>query len=624
MAANKIERPALRRTNSGSAVRTCCESCGSFVGLMYRTHHCAQLRKSDIGSTAMLAGWVHVRRDLGGVIFIDLRDREGLTQVVFRPEENAELTKQAHQLGYEDVIQVEGKVTARAPGMANPRMPTGDIEIVPDKLVVLNRADILPFPVIDGDPANEDLRMSYRYVDLRRPQMARNLRLRHRVTKAARDFLDAQGFVEIETPILSKSTPEGARDFLVPSRIMKGKFYALPQAPQQYKQLLMVGGIEKYFQIARCFRDEDLRSDRQPEFTQIDIEASFVTPEDIFALVEGLMAALFRAGRGVEITTPFPRITYAQAMDEFGSDKPDRRFDIELVDLSDDFRDSFLKMFRGALDGGEVVKAINAKGFASLTTGQSDDLTEMAKHYGAKGLAMIKVENGGWKSPLVKFFSEAEKEALRSKLLVEEGDLLLFAADKWEIVCEVLGRIRSRIAEMQKLTANSDQLDFLWVSDVPLLAFSSEENKWNAGHHPFTRPKAEDVGKLEAGEFGNVRAEAYDVVLNGVELGGGSIRIHEPDLQAKAFAALGVSEEDQQSLFGHILKAFRLGAPPHGGIAFGLDRIVMLIAGEETIREVMAFPKNTRGLDLRSQSPRDVDARQLRELGIKLQEEKKP
>jgi aspartyl-tRNA synthetase len=589
---------------------------------MYRTHHCAQLRKSDIGATATLAGWVHVRRDLGGVVFVDLRDREGLTQVVFRPEENAELAKQAHQLGYEDVIQVEGKVAPRAPGMANPRMPTGDIELVPDRLVVLNRADVLPFPIADGEPANEDLRLTYRYVDLRRPQMSRNLRLRHRVTKAARDFLDANGFVEIETPILSKSTPEGARDFLVPSRVTKGKFYALPQAPQQYKQLLMVGGVEKYFQIAKCFRDEDLRSDRQPEFTQIDIEASFVEPDDIFALVEGLLADLLRAGRGVEIARPFPRMTYAQAMDEFGSDKPDRRFAMHLVDLGEIFGGSTFKMFRGALDGGGVVKAINAKGFASLTTGQSDDLTEMAKHYGAKGLAMIKVENGEWKSPLVKFFSEAEREALRSKLVVEEGDLILFAADKSEIACEVLGRIRLRIAEMQNLTADSDQLDFLWVTDFPLLAFDAAENKWNAVHHPFTRPKAEDIAKLEAGDFGNVRAEAYDVVLNGVELGGGSIRIHERDLQAKVFAALGVSEENQESLFGHILRAFRLGAPPHGGIAFGLDRIIMLIAGEESIREVIAFPKTNRALDLMSQSPSDVDERQLRDLGIKLATDK--
>jgi aspartyl-tRNA synthetase len=589
---------------------------------MYRTHHCNELRKSDIGSSATLAGWIQIVRDHGGVIFLDLRDREGLTQVVFRPEENAALAKEAHHLRHEDVIQVEGTVSARVPGTENPKLPTGDVELVPDKLTILNRADVLPFP-IDATTPNEDLRLSYRYVDLRRPQMARNLRIRHKVTKATRDYLDGKGFVEIETPILSKSTPEGARDFLVPSRLIKGKFYALPQAPQQYKQLLMVGGIEKYFQIAKCFRDEDLRSDRQPEFTQIDIEASFVQPDDIFALVEGLLAAIFRAGRGVEIPTPFPRMTYAEAMDQFGSDKPDRRFAMPLTDLAEIFRDSSFKMFRGALDAGGSVKAINAKAFASLTIGQSDELTAMAKNYGAKGLAFIKVENGEWKSPIVKFFTEAEKDALRSKLLVEEGDLILFAADKWEIACEVLGRIRLRIAEMQQLTAASNQLDFLWVTDFPLLAFDAAENKWNAVHHPFTRPKAEDVAKLEAGDFGHVRAEAYDVVLNGVELGGGSIRIHEPDLQAKAFAALGVSDQDQQTLFGHILRAFRLGAPPHGGIAFGLDRIVMMICGEESIREVMAFPKNNRGLDLMSESPSEVDQRQLRELGIKLASEKK-
>jgi aspartyl-tRNA synthetase len=588
---------------------------------VYRTHHCAQLRKADIGTSALLAGWVHVRRDHGGVIFIDLRDREGLTQVVFRPEGNAALVTEAHHLRHEDVIQVEGKVSARVPGTENPKLPTGDVELVPDKLRILNRADVLPFP-IDAEAPNEDLRLSYRYFDLRRPRVARNLRMRHRVTKATRDYLDEKGFVEIETPVLSKSTPEGARDFLVPSRLTKGKFYALPQAPQQYKQLLMVGGIEKYFQIAKCFRDEDLRSDRQPEFTQIDIEASFVVPDDIFALVEGLLAAVFRASRGIEIPTPFPRMTHAQAMDEFGSDKPDRRFAMQLTDLAEIFRASSFKMFRGALDAGGAVKAINAKAFASLTIGQSDELTAMAKHYGAKGLAFIKVENGEWKSPIVKFFTDSEKEALRSKLLVEEGDLILFAADKWEIVCEVLGRIRSRIAEMQQLVARSEQLDFLWVTDFPLMSFSAEENKWNAVHHPFTRPKADDIAKLEAGEFGQVRAEAYDVVLNGVELGGGSIRIHEPDLQAKIFAALGVSEEDQQSLFGHLLRAFRLGAPPHGGIAFGLDRIVMMICGEESIREVMAFPKNNRGLDLMSQSPSDVDQRQLRDLGIKLASEK--
>ena len=588
---------------------------------MYRTHHCAQLRATDIGSTAKLAGWVHVRRDHGGVVFIDLRDREGLTQVVFRPEENAELTDIAHTLRHEDVIEVEGAVAARVPGTENPKLATGKIELVPQQLRILNRADVLPFP-LDSDPSNEDLRLAHRYFDLRRPHLSRNLRIRHRVTKATRDYLDAQGFLEIETPILSKSTPEGARDFLVPSRLTPGKFYALPQAPQQYKQLLMVGGIEKYFQIAKCFRDEDLRADRQPEFTQIDIEASFVEPDDIFRLVEGMLAAIFRASRGLEIATPFPRMTYREALNQFGSDKPDRRFAMPLTDLADIFHASSFKMFRGTLDTGGAVKAINAKAFARVTAGQMEELTTVAKQFGAKGLAFIKVENGEWKSPIVKFFTQEEKAALTAKLDIAEGDLVLFAADRWETVCEVLGRLRLRIAEFQKLTDKSQALDFLWVTDFPLMAFDAAENKWNAVHHPFTRPKAEDVPLIDAGEFAQARAEAYDVVLNGVEIGGGSIRIHEPELQAKMFTALGVSEEEQQAMFGHILRAFRLGAPPHGGIAMGLDRMVMLICGEESIREVMAFPKNNRGVDLMSQSPSEVDARQLRDLGLKLSEKK--
>jgi aspartyl-tRNA synthetase len=588
---------------------------------MYRTHDCNSLRKIDIGKEVTLAGWVHVSRDHGGVIFIDLRDREGLTQVVFRPEENADLAKQSHHLRSEDVIQVSGRVAARVPGTENPKLATGDVEVVPSELKILNRADDLPFP-IDAEIHNEDLRLTYRYFDLRRPRLARNLRLRHAVTKATRDFLDSQGYLEIETPILSKSTPEGARDFLVPSRLMPGKFYAMPQAPQQYKQLLMVAGVEKYFQIAKCFRDEDLRADRQPEFTQIDIEASFVESNDIFALTEGMLAAIFKAARKIDIKTPFERLTYREAISRYGSDKPDRRFGMELVELGEDFRASSFKVFRGALDAGGVVKAINAKNFASLTIGQSDELTEIAKTFGAKGLAFIKVEGGEWKSPIVKFFSDAEKKALQSKLKIEEGDLILFAADKWEIACEVLGRIRLRIAEYQKLIGDSDKLDFLWVTDFPLLQWSAEENKWNAVHHPFTRPKTEDMPLLEAKKFGEIRAEAYDVVLNGVEIGGGSIRIHEPELQDKMFEVLGISPQDRQVLFGHLLRAFKFGAPPHGGIAFGLDRLVMLVCGEEGIREVMAFPKNNRGMDLMSQSPADVDPRQLRDLGIKLAKDK--
>src|SRR6478672_10748224 len=496
---------------------------------MYRTHHCNALRAANIGEQVKLAGWVHSRRDHGGVMFIDLRDREGLTQVVFRPEENAEVAKAAHHLRDEDVIQVEGRVAPRVPGTENPKLATGEIEVLPARLTILNRAEALPFP-IDAEVSNEDLRLTYRYFDLRRPQPARNLRLRHRVTMATRDYLDGQGFVEVETPILSKSTPEGARDFLVPSHLMPGRFYALPQAPQQYKQLLMVAGVEKYFQIAKCFRDEDLRADRQPEFTQIDIEASFVRPDDIYTLTEGMLAAIFKAARGIDIPIPFPCLTYREAVGTFGSDKPDRRFGMRLVDLRDVFRDSQFKVFQGALAEGGVVKAINAKNFAVITIGQVDELTAIAKTFGAKGLAFIKVEDGEWKSPIVKFFSEAEKEALRSKLQIEEGDCIFFAAGKWEIACEVLGRIRLRIAEIQKLTAGSTGLDFLWVTDFPLMQWSAEENKWNAVHHPFTRPKADDLPLLDAQKFGEVRADAYDVVLNGVEIGGGSIRIHEPEL----------------------------------------------------------------------------------------------
>ncbi len=582
---------------------------------MYRTNHCNELRTSDLGREVTLAGWVDSARDHGGVIFVDLRDREGLTQVVFRPEESPDATALAHTLRNEDVVQVTGKVTRRVDGTQNLKLATGEIEVVAASLSILNRSEILPFP-LDSEVGNEDIRLAHRYLDLRRPSLVRNLKARHQVAKVTREYLDRNGFLEIETPILSKSTPEGAREFLVPSRLIPHHYYALSQSPQQYKQLLMVGGIEKYFQIAKCFRDEDPRADRITELTQIDLEASFIEREDIVRLIEGLLREIFRATRGVEVPIPFLRLTYQEAMNRFGIDKPDLRFAMELVDLSDLFAGSQFKVFRGTLDNGGVVKCINAKGFAKITTGQIEDLTTLAKESGAKGLAFIKAEGGEWKSPIVKFFSTAEKEALKEKMNFEEGDLLLFGADRWEVVCTVLGRIRLKVAEIQKLVKDSNELQFLWVFDFPLLAFDPAESKWSAMHHPFTRPKTEDLPLLEAGEYGTVRAEAYDVVLNGVEIGGGSIRIHEPDLQAKMFEVLGISVEQQQKLFGHLLKAFTFGAPPHGGIAIGVDRLVMLITGTSNIREVIAFPKNSRGFDLMMDAPSEVPEKQLRELHI--------
>jgi len=582
-----------------------------------RTHHCNELRDSHIDQTVTLIGWVNSARDHGGVIFIDLRDREGLTQCVFHPDENPEVSALSHTLREEDVVQVTGRVSKRLEGSENAKIGTGAIEIVATGLTIVNKADVLPFQ-LDKELSNEDLRMKYRYLDLRRPRMNKNIRQRSVITSAARRYLDDSGFYEIETPILSNPTPEGARDFLVPSRLNPGRFYALPQAPQQYKQLLMVAGMEKYFQIARCFRDEDLRADRQPEFTQIDIEASFVDQDDIIGLVEGLLGSMFKAGLGVEVPASFPRMTYADAMDIYGSDKPDTRFEMKITDLGDIFAATEFKIFRSILDGGGVVRAINAKGFATITTGQMNRLNEIAVQAGlpVKNLAFIKLENGEYKSPLWKIFTDSEKANVVSKLDLAEGDIVFFAAGSRDSVSTILGRVRSECAVMMDLNNDPTKFNFLWVVDFPLLAHDEETGHWAAVHHPFTRPHPDDIAKLDAGDYANVRAVAYDVVLNGYELGGGSIRIHEKDLQAKMFSVLGVGPEEQQIKFGHLLDAFRFGAPPHGGLALGLDRIAMLVAGEDSIREVIAFPKNNKGADLMAHSPCQIEHKLLREVYV--------
>ena len=585
--------------------------------MSWRTHLGGDLRAGDEGARVTLAGWVARRRDHGGLIFIDLRDQAGLVQLVFNPDEHEDAHAVAHTLRAEFVVQAEGVVRARSAETVNPRLASGRIEVHVERLEVLATAPVLPFQ-LDDEGVDETLRLRHRYLDLRRDEMRRNIHVRFKLTQIIRRFLEDRGFWELETPILYKSTPEGAREFLVPTSTHPGRFYALPQAPQQYKQLLMVAGLEKYFQIARCFRDEDLRADRQPEFTQIDIEASFVNQEDIIGLVEGLLASMFKAGLDLDVPRPFPRMTYREAEDMYGSDKPDTRYGMKIIDLGAVFEATEFKIFRSTLDGGGVVRAINAKGFAGVTTGQMNRLNEIAIQAGlpVKTLAFIKLENGEFKSPLWKFFTDAEKDALVKTLAIEEGDIVFFVAGKRESVSTILGRVRIEVADMMELTKNSTAYNFLWVVDFPLLALDAETGSWAAVHHPFTRPNAEDIGLLEEGKFEDVRAVAYDVVLNGYELGGGSIRIHEKDLQAKMFGVLGVGPEEQEEKFSHILDAFRFGAPPHGGLALGLDRIAMLAAGEDSIREVIAFPKNNKGSDLMAHSPCVVDFKSLREVYV--------
>lgn len=598
---------------------------------MKRTHHCNELRPSHIGQTVTLNGWVHSRRDLGGLIFIDIRDREGRTQTVFDPSDlSKELFEAAAALRSECVVSVTGKVRQRPAGTNNSKIPTGEVEVAVASLQVLNMAEVLPFPVDDPEVAskvNEELRLKYRYLDLRRPEMTRNLRLRSKVATATRMFMDEQGFLEVETPILFKSTPEGAREFLVPNRRDPGTVYALPQSPQQFKQMLMVAGVERYYQIARCFRDEDQRADRQLEFTQLDLEMSFIEREDIYALIEGLLKRVWKTALNIDVPTPFKRISFEEALNRFGIDKPDTRFGMELVDFTEDFRSSSFKVFSGAVANGGVVKALNAKGLADATQGQLETMTDYAKSFGAKGLAYIKVEKGEWKSPIVKFFTDAEKAALTTKLKIEEGDLILFAADQWLTACEILGKIRLYCAEVLKtkglLKIDANRFDFLWVIEFPLLGFDREQNRWYSSHHPFTAPVAEDIPLLKT-EPKKVRGQHYDIVVNGVELGGGSIRIHQPDVQKTIFEELLQLPVDVvQARFGYMLEAFRYGAPPHGGIALGFDRLCAILCGTTSIRDVIAFPKTAKGTDLMTDSPGNVEPKQLRELHLELKAPKK-
>ncbi len=589
---------------------------------MKRTHHCAQLTKSDLNATVSLAGWVDSVRDHGGIIFVDLRDRQGVTQVKF----DSALRAQAALLKDESVIAVTGRVEPRPDAMVNKNLPTGEIEIDATELVVHNISDTPPFPLTDagGDKVNEDLRLTYRYLDLRRPKMRKNLITRHRATKAVRDYFDQQGFIEVETPALFKSTPEGAREYLVPSRIHPGQFYALSQSPQQFKQILMVAGVEKYFQIARCFRDEDLRADRQMEFTQIDVEASFIDREGIYALFEGMLKKVWREVLDHDLPTPFPRLAYRDAMNRYGVDKPDTRFALELVDFSDTFKTSGFKVFASTVAAGGCVKAVNAKGLADITQGEITALEEIAKSLGAKGLAFIKVEKGEWKSPIVKFLSETEKSELTKRLGIEDGDIIFFAAAPWERACAILGRTRLEAAQLLvkrgKLSIPADRWNFLWVVDFPLMSYDEERKSYVATHHPFTAPVAEDAALLDT-DPKTVRGQHYDVVLNGMELGGGSIRIHQPALQKKVFEdVLKIPADVVENRFGYMLKAFTYGAPPHGGIAFGLDRMVALLCGTTSIRDVIAFPKTQKAQDLMAQSPTPVTAKQLKDLHIKVDE----
>ncbi len=588
-----------------------------FIYDLKRTHNCGQLTAADDGREVVLMGWAQRRRDHGGLIFVDLRDREGITQVVFNPEIDQGAHSEAHSIRSEFCLAVRGKVSLRPEGMTNPNLTTGEIEVYVDQFEILGPSQTPPFMLEDWIDVNENIRLEYRYLDLRRPEMFNNLRFRHRAAAAARNYLNAEGFLEVETPFLTRSTPEGARDYLVPSRVSPGHFYALPQSPQLFKQLLMIGGVERYYQIARCFRDEDLRADRQPEFTQIDLEMSFVAEEDVMALTEGVVGAILNETTGRELQLPLPRLTYAEAVGRYGLDAPDVRFVLELKDVADLVADAEFKLFAQAVKQGRMVKALNGKGMATLSRKDLDDLTGFVADFGAKGLAWVKIKEGGaWQSPIAKFFSEEQQKALNDRLEAAEGDILFFGADVPEVVHESLGRLRLELARRFEL-ADPDELSFVWVTDFPLVEYDPEQKRMRAMHHPFTAPRAEDLEYLDS-DPGKVLARAYDLVLNGSEIGGGSIRIHQPDLQAKVFAALQISEAEAREKFGFLLDALTYGAPPHGGLALGFDRLVAILAGQSSIREVIAFPKTQKASCPLTEAPSTVDRAQLLELGLRV------
>ncbi|UPG64649.1 aspartate--tRNA ligase [Metabacillus endolithicus] len=584
-----------------------------------RTYYCGEVPESAIGEEVVLKGWVAKRRDLGGVIFIDLRDRTGVVQVVFNPEVSPEALAIAERVRSEYVLDITGKVVSRDEETINPNVSTGTIEVIVEKVTIINAAKNPPFLIEDkSEEVSEDVRLKYRYLDLRRPALLNTIQMRHNVTKSMRSFLDDNGFLDIETPILTKSTPEGARDYLVPSRVHEGEFYALPQSPQIFKQLLMVSGFDKYYQIARCFRDEDLRADRQPEFTQIDIEASFMSQDDIMSMTEQMMARIMKETKNVEIDLPLPRMTYDEAMGRYGSDKPDTRFGLELVDVSEIVKDSGLKVFNTVVANGGQVKSINVKGAAEKYSRKDmDALAEFVAPYGAKGLAWLKVEEDGLKGPIIKFFTEEEQKGLLQTLEATVGDLLVFVADKKSVVADSLGALRSKLGKDLQLIDES-KFNFLWVVDWPLLEYDEATKRYYAAHHPFTMPAREDIDLFDT-DPGNMKAQAYDIVLNGYELGGGSIRIFEKDVQEKMFKLLGFSEEEAKEQFGFLLEAFEYGTPPHGGIALGLDRLVMLLAGRTNLRDTIAFPKTASASDVLTNAPSTVSEAQL-ELNLELRD----